>query len=145
MSNQTKKNSVVITTLISALFFCSILILGSLSPLADSGPNANTFGSLNMWLSIGMILILYILPLVLYMLGVNFSKFVMAAFCSIGLLITVTIVLIMLVLVLVKAENFSENLIPSLGVIGSCLGATITNIIWFVIAFKSSSKVHKAL
>ncbi|MEK1831277.1 DUF5391 family protein [Priestia megaterium] len=72
----------IVTTLLSALFFCFILVLGSLSPLADSGPNVNTFGSTGLWLSLSMILFLYLLPLAFYMVGIHFSKFIMAAFAA---------------------------------------------------------------
>lgn len=135
----------VITTLFSAVFFGLTFIFGSLSPLLYSDPSVNTFGSLGMWLSMGMVLTLYTVPLILYMLGINFFKLVMATFCSIGLLISATNTLTILVAILVKAENFSTNLIFSIGFIVDCLGVTIINIIWFVVTFKSPSKGHKNL
>jgi len=137
--NSTAKNSVIVTTLLSALFFCFILVLGSLSPLADSGPNVNTFGSTGLWLSLGMVLFLYLLPLAFYMLGMHFLKFVMAAFCSIGLLIAASTLLLMPALFLFGLEDFSGNLASIIGVMISCLGLLITNIVWFVAAFKRPS------
>ncbi|WP_394553962.1 hypothetical protein C1N61_17675 [Priestia aryabhattai] len=139
MRNSTTKNSVAITTLLSALFFCFILVLASLSPLADSGPNVNTFGSVGMWLSLGMILFLYLLPLAFYLLGMHFLKFVMAAFCSIGLLIAASTLLLMPALFLFGLEDFSGNLASIIGVMISCLGLLITNIVWFVAPFKRPS------
>ncbi|WP_129703301.1 DUF5391 family protein [Priestia megaterium] len=139
MRNSTAKNSVIIATLLSALFFCFILVLGSLSPLADSGPNVNTFGSTELWLSLGMVLFLYLLPLAFYILGINFLKFVMAAFCSIGLLIASSTLLLMPALFLFGLEDFSGNLASIIGIMISCLGLLITNIVWFVAAFKRPS------
>jgi len=137
--NSTAKNSVIVTTLLSALFFCFILVLGSLSPLADSGPNVNTFGSTGLWLSLGMVLFLYLLPLAFYMLGMHFLKFVMAAFCSIGLLIAASTLLLMPALFLFGLEDFSGSLSSIIGIMISCLGLLITNIMWFVAAFKRPS------
>ncbi|MEH6840527.1 DUF5391 family protein [Priestia megaterium] len=139
MRNSTAKNSVIVTTLLSALFFCFILVLGSLSHLADSGPNVNTFGSTGLWLSLGMVLFLYLLPLAFYMLGMHCLKFVMAAFCSIGLLIAASTLLLMPALFLFGLEDFSGNLASIIGVMISCLGLLITNIVWFVAAFKRPS------
>ncbi|MBU3573403.1 DUF5391 domain-containing protein [Priestia aryabhattai] len=139
MRNSKIKNSVAITTLLSALFFCSIIVLGSLSPLADSGPNVNTFGSVGMWLSLGMILFLYLLPLACYLLGMRFLKFVMAAFCSIGLLIAASTLLLMPALFLFGLEDFSGSLSSIIGILISCLGLLITNIVWFVATFKRPS------
>ncbi|CAG9615052.1 hypothetical protein BACCIP111899_04288 [Bacillus rhizoplanae] len=86
MTKETNKSRVIFMTLVSALLFCSLLIAGSLSPLADSGPRANKFGTMGMWTAIGMALSTYLLPLILYIAGLNIMKFVMAVFCGLGLL-----------------------------------------------------------
>lgn len=45
-------------------------------------PNANQFNSPEMWLTIGFILLCYILPLIIYMLGVDMIRYVMAILCG---------------------------------------------------------------
>ncbi|MCY8225596.1 DUF5391 family protein [Bacillus haynesii] len=72
--------------------FCSLLVTASLSPLADSGPHTNKFGTLGMWAEIGTVLIFYMLPLAVFMAGFDAMKFGMAVLCGIGLLIAVTMI-----------------------------------------------------
>ena len=126
---------VMIVTIISALLFCSLLIMISLSPLAESGPNANEFGSLGMWSAAGVILVLYILPLIIYKVGVTAMRYIMAIFCGIGILINVASMGIVL-LINLKVSHF-----PYLAeIIGISIAAVIVNIIWFFVAFLSSKK-----
>ncbi|WP_406542670.1 DUF5391 family protein [Clostridium ljungdahlii] len=66
--------------------FCSLIVISSLSPLANSGPSANKFNSFGMWLSVGIVLLLYILPLIIYILGIRAVRFVMAFVLAIGIL-----------------------------------------------------------
>lgn len=134
---KTKKLSVVLMTLASALVFCSLLVVSSMSSLSKSGPNANEFGSMGMWVSIGLVLVLYIIPLVIYMLGVNAMKIIMAILCGIGLLIILAIILSTLVVGSLSEGNSSDIL----GVIVLCIVALIINIIWFFVAFSSSPSI----
>ena len=122
-------------TLLSAVLFCVLLITISLSPLADLGPNANQFGSSGMWISIGMVLVFYLLPLIIYWIGIDIMRFVLALFCCGGLLINSSI--IVAVLVIAKFKDISAIYIAS--ITGLCLAAIIVNILWFFIAFRSPS------
>jgi hypothetical protein len=138
-NTMSKKNRIVIITLISAVLFCSLLIAFSLSPLADSGPNANKFGSLGMWFSIGIILVLYIIPLSAYIAGANSMKYIMAVFCSLGLMIGFSLLGVILFM------RESEHIIPDLlGPLSFCIAALIVNIIWLIVAFRSVSSSTKA-
>ncbi|WP_410985223.1 DUF5391 family protein [Bacillus cereus] len=133
MRNQSKKSSIVFVTLVSAFFFCSVLVVPSLSPLADFGPNANKFNSLGMWKSIGTILLFYSVPLLLYIAGVNAMRFIMAILCGMGLF--VNLVILTAVLIITLTSNYKAS--SFLGVIIVCTAVIITNIIWFFVAFRS--------
>lgn len=122
-------------TMLSAVLFCVLLITISLSPLADLGPNANQFGSSGMWISIGMVLVFYLLPLIIYWIGIDIMRFVLALFCCGGLLINSSI--IVAVLVIAKFKDISAIYIAS--ITGLCLAAIIVNVLWFFIAFRSPS------
>ncbi|ENQ3079768.1 TPA: DUF5391 family protein [Bacillus pseudomycoides] len=128
MTQDTNKSRMIFMTFVSALLFCSLVVAFSLSPLADSGPKANKFGTYGMWASIGMILVFYILPLILYMVGVHIMKFVMAVFCSFGLLMSLTALAVILTM----------GISPILLVL--CIATLIVNIMWYFIAFRSPSK-----
>lgn len=128
MTKETNKSRIIFMTLVSALFFCSLLVAASLSPLADSGPNANKFGTFNMWVSIGMVLAFYILPLILYIVGVHIMKLIMAVFCGVGLLMCLTTLVVILTM----------EISPTLLVL--CIATLIVNVMWYFIAFRSSSK-----
>ncbi|MFF2589166.1 DUF5391 family protein [Peribacillus butanolivorans] len=130
-----KRKGIIFMTLLSAVLFCALLITISLSPLADIGPNANQFGSLGMWISIGMVLVFYLLPLIIYWMGLDVIRFVLALFCCGGLLINSSI--IVAVLVIAKFKDIGDIYIAS--ITGLCLAAIIVNILWFFIAFRSPS------
>ncbi|MBP3951561.1 DUF5391 family protein [Bacillus suaedae] len=66
MKNNDSKSSIVLLTLLSAFLFCSMIVVGSLSPLADLGTNTNQFGDIGMWSAVGFVLILFLLPLILF-------------------------------------------------------------------------------
>ncbi len=125
----------VLTTTISALLFCTLIMITSLSPLSEFGPNANTFVSLGMWSAIGMTLLLYILPLIIYRIGVDAMRYIMAIFCGIGIIIIITTVGTVLVLGLL-ASPFPYLI----GIVGVCIAALIVNFIWFFVAFRPSKK-----
>ncbi|MGG0287579.1 DUF5391 family protein [Peribacillus butanolivorans] len=130
-----KRKGIIFMTMLSAVLFCVLLITISLSPLADIGPNANQFGSSGMWISIGMVLVFYLLPLIIYWIGIDIMRFVLALFCGGGLLINSSI--IVAVLVIAKFKDISAIYIAS--ITGLCLAAIIVNILWFFIAFRSPS------
>ncbi|KXY56747.1 DUF5391 family protein [Bacillus cereus] len=134
-----QKKWIIIVTLISAVLFCSLLIASSLSPLADSGPKANKFGSIGMWSSIGIILVLYIVPLSSYIAGANSMKYIMAVFCGFGLMIDFSILGVILFM------NKSEQIIPNLlGPLSFCIAGLIINIIWLIVAFRTVPTSTKA-
>ncbi|MFE0506040.1 DUF5391 family protein [Peribacillus butanolivorans] len=130
-----KRKGIIFMTMLSAFLFCVLLITISLSPLADLGPNANQFGSSGMWISIGMILVFYLVPLIIYWIGIDIMRFVLALFCCGGLLINSSIILA--ALVIAKFKDISAIYIAS--ITGLCLAAIIVNILWFFIAFRSPS------
>lgn len=133
MKNQSKKSNIVFVTLISALLFCAVLVAISLSPLTNLGPNANQFNSLGMWKSIGTILLFYIVPLLLYIAGVKIMRFIMAFLCGAGLFIHLVILAVVFITVQVSDDNASSFL----GVIILRIAVSITNVIWFFVAFRS--------
>ena len=57
LDNKNKKLKIIIVSAISATILCSIIVLASLSPISNSGPNVNQFGDIGMWMSIVLILI----------------------------------------------------------------------------------------
>ncbi|WP_440603946.1 DUF5391 family protein [Bacillus sp. GB_SG_008] len=130
MTKETNKSRIIFMTLVSALLFCSLLVTASLSPLANSGPSANKLGTMGMWTAIGMALATYLLPLILYIVGLNVMKFVMAVFCGLGLLINSAILIVALTM-----GGF-----PIL--LGLCIATLIVNVMWYFVAFRSSSKLN---
>lgn len=131
------KNGIIIMTLISALLFCLIPVVVSLSPLADLGPNANQFGSIGMWAAIACFAVLYAAPLFIYMLGVDGMRYVMAVLCGFGLLINFISIGTMLIISFFAGIAIADLL----GVFGLYIAASIVNIIWFIIAFRPPAKV----
>ncbi|UOQ86227.1 DUF5391 family protein [Gracilibacillus salinarum] len=125
------KKRVVITTLLSAILFCAMMTLSSASPLADSGPNTNTFNSLGMWLAVIMILMFYMIPLIMYMIGVDAMKYVLAVFCGVGILINLALIPINLLI-----GEVSGQIAPiTFAVVAICTVTCVVNIIWYRIAF----------
>lgn len=133
----TKKNSVVMMTWISAILFCSLVAVCSFSPLADSGPKANKFGSLGMWGAIGVVLAFYILPLIFYTVGADAMRYVMAVLCGFGLLISLSILFVILGLYAFKLHDL-------IWVISLCIATLLVNIGWFFVAFRTKSTSYEA-
>ncbi|OAA89319.1 DUF5391 family protein [Clostridium ljungdahlii] len=132
MIEQKNKYKVIFITLVSAVLFCSLIVISSLSPLANSGPHANKFNSFGMWLSVGIVLLLYILPLIIYILGIRAVRFVMAFVLAIGVLSDFS-----LMTVVFMSSLFAKNSLYTLiGVI--CIASLIVNAIWFLVVFRSS-------
>ncbi|PFW87557.1 hypothetical protein COL32_27340 [Bacillus pseudomycoides] len=134
MRNQSKKSGIVFVTLVSALLFCSVLVSASLSPLSDLRSNANKFNSLGMWTSIGEILVFYVVPLLLYIAGIKAMRFIMAVLCGMGLFIN--LVILASVFIIMRVNDYSLSSV--LGVIIFCSAVSLTNIIWFFVAFRSN-------
>ncbi|MES1044027.1 hypothetical protein BLX88_07800 [Bacillus obstructivus] len=136
----TKKQPVIIFTFISAIFFCLITVAISLSPLSELGPNANKFGSTGMWSAIGMILICYLVPLFLFIIGVKGMKLLMGILCGLGMFIFFSTAVTVGV-VSIFTGKFPASIFI---VISLCIASLIINLIWFFIAFrhKSNSDLH---
>ncbi|MCM3796898.1 MULTISPECIES: DUF5391 family protein [Priestia] len=140
MNTKNKRNSVILATIVSAVLLCSLLIVSSLSSLSNTGPNVNKFGDVGMWSSVGTVLIFYLIPLIIYALGVDSMRIVMAIFCGLGMLIAITALLVM-----VFMDIFSYNsMIISIGAISLGVAAFLSNIIWYFVAFRASNKVYES-
>ncbi|OEC78736.1 MULTISPECIES: DUF5391 family protein [Bacillus] len=135
-----RKNSVAIMTAISAFLFCAMIAAASLSPLAGTGGAANQFNSVGMWSAIGMIFVLYFIPLIIYMLGVDAMRYVMAVLCGFGLLIHLSSAGFILMYSFFSDHPFSDVIF----VIGVSLAAAAVNVIWFVAAFRSGAEKTSA-
>jgi hypothetical protein len=83
---------VLLTNFSFRLLFFAFLVAATLTPLSASGPVANKFNNLGMWASIGMVLALYLLPLIVYLAGVEAMRYVMAVLCSFGVLINLAVI-----------------------------------------------------
>jgi hypothetical protein len=115
-----------------------MIIVISLSPLANLGKNSNQFNSIGMWLAVGLVLVLYVIPLMIYFLGNEFIKYIMAVLCLIGLLISIGITLF-----IVAIDHFGKDISTEPTLLGSmiCCGLLfLTNIIWLIVAFVPISK-----
>jgi hypothetical protein len=64
----------------------------------------------------------------------------MAVFCGLGMLIVITVLLVMAFM-----DIFSSNsLIISIGAFGLGVAAFISNIIWYVVAFRASTTLYES-
>ncbi|MFD2133520.1 DUF5391 family protein [Pseudogracilibacillus auburnensis] len=134
-----KKNKwLIMLTCVSAVLFVALIMSTSLSPLAQFGKHANQFGSIGMWSSIGMIFVLYFIPLCIYVAGIDPIKYVMAIFCMLGIIITIAYALIALFLGILFLQGIQNLFI----VIIIDLFLLIVNIIWLISMFLSM-KVKK--
>ncbi|AHK51174.1 hypothetical protein AJ82_20815 [Bacillus velezensis TrigoCor1448] len=138
--NQKKKGAVAVT-LLSALLFCLLPVLVSLSPLAETGPNANRFNSAGMWAAVGQIFVIYAVPLILYILGIRVMKIIMAVFCGIGLIICAAVLLV----TLLTAISLEQELSLYYGLFVWSGAAFIVNVVWYIAAFRSSPKHQQAM
>ncbi|AZV57517.1 DUF5391 family protein [Clostridium sp. AWRP] len=134
MIEQKNKCKVIFITLVSAVLFCLLIVMISLSPLSKSGLHANKFNSFGMWSSVGIILLFYIVPLMIYILGIRAVRFVLAFVLAIGILSDFSLITVVFI-----SNLFAKNLLYTLiGVI--CIASLIVNAIWFLVVFHSSSK-----
>ncbi|MGZ0139509.1 DUF5391 family protein [Bacillus velezensis] len=138
--NQKKKGAVAVT-LLSALLFCLLPVLVSLSPLAETGPNANRFNSAGVWAAVGQIFVIYAVPLILYILGIRVMKIIMAVFCGIGLIICAAVLLV----TLLTAISLGQELSLYYGLFVWSGAAFIVNVVWYIAAFRSSPKHQQAM
>ncbi|WPC39596.1 DUF5391 family protein [Clostridium sp. JS66] len=132
MIKQKNKFKIILITLVSTALFCLLVGISSVSPLANSGPNANKFNSIGMWSSIGIISLFYILPLIVYALGVDVMKFAIAVFLAVGMLADFSLIVLIF-------NSFTKNsLYPLIGAI--CITSLIVNVVWFFMVFSLSPK-----
>ncbi len=125
------KKSLVIMTLISAILFCGMYILSSISPpLSEWKPNNNKINSVRLWIDIVIFLSLYIIPLILYKSGMHTMKYIMAIFCGIGMFVSCSI---MIGLSITSSIFGSDS--PSLVVLVLCTATLIANFFWYILAF----------
>lgn len=129
------KKNIIGLTLFSAFLFCMVIVMCSLSPLSETSVNANQFNSIGMWLSILMMFVLYIVPLLLYAIGLEWMKYIMAIFCSLGLLALLPMIAI--VLFMGAMEGFTLSLIGVIIVSGMNV---LVNTIWFFTTFSKGTK-----
>lgn len=122
--------NLIITTVASSLSFCLLIIFVSLSPLSELGRNANQFNSFGMWLAISITLLLFFVPLMLYLTGLNWMIYVMAICFGIGIIM---LLFTMLVVILIGA--ITGMLSSLIAILIFCGIGCIANIIWFFIAF----------
>ena len=129
------KKKIISMTLLSGLLFCLVIVLSSLSPLSETGDAANEFNSAGMWTSVMMMMALYVIPLLLYSLGLEWMKYIMAIMCVLGVLIYVF--LIVLVTFFGALNNIIPSLLPLLAVSGI---ACLINVVWFFTTFSKKSE-----
>ncbi|MCM3357267.1 DUF5391 family protein [Psychrobacillus sp. MER TA 171] len=130
MKNNKKK--LIICTIYSAILFSILLVVTSLSPMADIGENSNKFGTAGMWLGLAFLLICYLVPLLLYSFGISFMKYIMAVACVLG---AISIFFLIIAFVIIGA-------IYSIGIqlfiaIGISILLLIVNSRWMYLAFIS--------
>ncbi|WP_050615468.1 DUF5391 family protein [Bacillus testis] len=130
-----KRIGILTATFLSAILFCALLTITSMSPLAETGKHANQFGSVEMWMELGMVLLFYLFPLIIYTAGLRMMKFVLALFCGIGLLANS----FFLVFALIMAEFKEIGWVYLTSIIGLCIAGMLVHFIWFLIAFRPSS------
>lgn len=83
-----------------------------------------------------MILVLYFIPFLVYMPGVDAMRYVMAVLCGFGLLIHLSSAGFILMF-----SFFSDHLLSEMiFVLGVSLAAAAVNVIWFVAAFRSGAE-----
>ncbi|SHH24436.1 DUF5391 family protein [Virgibacillus chiguensis] len=124
------KKYIIALTVLSAFLFSALIIAGSLSPLSEMGDNANQFNSVGMWLSIAMILFFYLIPVILYAIGLNWIKIIMAIFCVIGIVILLSTIVIVLIIGLVNHNMLQLSSVLIVSILG-----VIINIVWLIVAF----------
>jgi len=126
------KKQLLIWTILSAILYIAMIIVSSISPLSKMGENANTFNSVGMWTSIGMVVFFYLLFCLPYFLGMNVMKYVMTVCCAIGLMGFISVLGISVVLLFVKSVSLSTIVLVIIGVAG-----IMVSVKWFHAAYKN--------
>lgn len=129
------KKHIIALTILSACLFCALIIVVSLSPLAEMGENANKFNSIGMWLSIAMILFFYFIPLLLYAIGLRWIKIIMAIFCALGIVIFLSTIVSVVIIGIVN-----NNILYLTGVIIVSGLGVVVNSLWFFATFRVGRK-----
>ncbi|WP_026906710.1 DUF5391 family protein [Paucisalibacillus globulus] len=132
MMQKNKKQKIIITTLVSLILYCLVVILSSLSPLADLGKNANQFGDVGMWATIILGLLFYLVPLLLYLLGIQTIRYVMAVFCGFGIIMALSLVTFIPIISKIMPEI---SIASSIGVTIASILFLAINIIWYFVVF----------
>lgn len=128
-SNKVQKR-IVIMTLISGVLLTALPIAASLSPLANLGGNANQFGDVGMWVAVGICFLFYLIPLSVYMLGVEKMRIILAVLCFLGLFTSISAIGIIFLI-----GTFMDDRASLLIVLAIYAAHVIINIAWFVVAF----------
>lgn len=126
------KKGLVTMTLISAILFCSMYMVSSISPpLSEWKPNVNRINSVRLWIDIVIFLAFYIISLILYISGMYTMKYIMAIFCGMGMFLSFSIVIGLSI-----TSSILGSSPPSPVVIVLCTATFIANIIWYILAFR---------
>ena len=119
-------------TMYSVLLFCILLVVTSLSPMADIGANSNKFGTAGMWIGLIFLLGCYLGPLLLYYSGISLMKYVMSFACVLGS-ISIFFLIISFVIVSIVSPMGVQLLIA----IAISTLLLLVNIFWMYIAFSN--------
>src|SRR5699024_10843068 len=132
------RSNIIMMTIVSALSFCVFIILGSLSPLANLGKNANQFNSVEMWLAIMLVVVIYVISLMLFLIYPKVGKILLAIFCGLGI-ITFSSSFTMFTLL-----GITLNILPSLiSLLIICAIGVIINIIWYAVAYRGKNNHYR--
>ncbi|MFC7745922.1 DUF5391 family protein [Lentibacillus kimchii] len=124
---------IALMTLISAFLFCFLTISIFLFPFTIPASVVNAFSSFDMSAIIAILLVCYSVLLSLYLAGVYTVKYVMAVFCGAGLVIVSCIMVSDLLRGLSAGSLTGFLVVLIFGVI-----TFITNVLWYVAAFRSA-------
>lgn len=125
----------------SLLLFIILIVTASLTPLSSISKVAGEFDSSGMYAKIIFVIFFYLVPYVLYLVGIPSIKYVMAILCSIGCLIAILICLAILFAGFWMNEPFYYFIIPL--IVSSFL--LCINFIWFIAAFVATERNENAI
>ncbi|WP_071460770.1 DUF5391 family protein [Bacillus massilinigeriensis] len=129
-----EKRKLVLITLCSAMLFLCLVAAAFLSPLQQNPQSAE-----GMVAFFGITLALYVIPLLLYVLGVRMMKYVMAAFCCVGILA----VLLTFLIVIMFAESTSYRFSDFFLAVFFCIGVFVVNIEWLYTALQRDNSTQE--
>src|SRR5699024_12259252 len=90
------KYIISLLTWCSLLLFIILIVTASLTPLSSIGKVAGEFDSSGMYTKIMFIVLIYLVPYALYLVGIPSIQYVMAILCSLGFLIAISICFVVL-------------------------------------------------